>query len=248
MLYDNENRILQLINAERLCWKAGSFDVKPRKVCALAFRVEGSADMYCAGKHFFIDAGDVLYMPQGLGYQVDYTDTKMLAFHFVTQKDDPEPEVYSLRNRSQIHQLFLQAAELWAKKEPGYMNFCTALLHRVLGVLCAENMENEMPAHFRKAVSYIHGHFCETLSIGLICEEAHMSATAFRQYFQRYYGVTPTEYIRDLRLEHARNLIAGGMGIEQAAQESGIPDPKYFARLVRKKYDCTPRQLKIYGK
>ena len=109
-------------------------------------------------------------------------------------------------------------------------------------------MEEKMPAHFRKAISYIHSHFAETFTVATVCEAAGISATAFRQYFQSYFGMTPTEYIRNLRLERARNLIAGGMGIEQAAQSSGIVDPKYFARLVRKKYGCTPKQLKIYGK
>ena len=79
MIYSGGNRITKLINAEALCWKAGTFDVLPRKVCALAFRVEGTADMTCAEKHFYIGAGDVLYMPQGLGYQVDYSD-RCIAF------------------------------------------------------------------------------------------------------------------------------------------------------------------------
>ena len=105
MIYDGTNLITQLINAEQLCWQPGSFDVKPRKVCALAFRICGSADMRCAGSHYDIDAGDILYMPQGLGYQVDYTATEMIAFHFVTEKNDGQPEVYTLQNR-QSEQFF----------------------------------------------------------------------------------------------------------------------------------------------
>lgn len=248
MLYNGDNQITALVNAERLRWMPGSFDVKPRNACALAFRVKGSADMLCAGKRFFIDAGDVLYMPQGLGYQVDYSETEMFAFHFVTQKNDAEPEVYRLHNRSAIHQLMLQAADIWARKEPGYVNYCTGLLYQVLGQLCAQQMQDQMPAHFQKAVTYIHQHFTQPLEITGLCKAANISPTAFRQNFGHYYGVTPTEYIRKLRLEYARNLIAGGMGVEQAAQECGIPDPKYFARLVKQSYGCTPRQLKLHGK
>ena len=248
MLFNNDNAILYFVNAEELCWKSGYYDVKPRKMCALAFRLEGTADMICAGKRFFVDVGDVLYLPQGLGYQVNYTDTRMLVIHFVTEKNDPEPEVYRLQNRTQIHQLFLRATELWAQKDLGHVNYCMAITYQVLGILCTQSMEVAMPAHFRKAISYIHRHFSQQISTDEICMHAVISPTAFRQYFQQYYGMTPTEYIRTLRLEHARNLIAGGMGIRQAAEASGIPDPKYFARLVQKKYACTPRQLKDYGK
>ncbi len=248
MFFSGDNTVLKLINAEALNWQAGFFDVKPRKVCALAFRVEGSADMFCAGKRLFIDAGDILYMPQGLGYQVNYTDTRMFVFHFVTQKDDSEPEVYRLHNRSQLHPLFMRAAELWAQKEPGYVHYCTALLYQILGDLAAQNMADEMPANFRKAISYIHRYFNKPISADEICAHASISPTAFRQCFQQYYEQTPTEYIRTLRLEYARNLIAGGMGIREASEACGIPDPKYFARLVSKKYACTPRQLKDHGK
>ena len=248
MIYDGSNRILKLINAEQLCWQPGSFDVKPRNVCALAFRIQGSADMICAGRRYFVDAGDILYMPQGLGYQVDYTQTQMIAFHFVTEKDDPVPEVYSLQNRSRVHQLFMNAAELWKEKKPGYVNYCTALFYEVLGEICAENMHMQMPAHFKRAVDYIHQNFRESFSIQSLCKSTGISQTAFRQLFQTHYAVTPTEYIRNLRLEYARNLIAGGASVEQAAIECGIADPKYFARLIKQKYGCTPRQLHIYGK
>ena len=248
MLYDGQNRIIELINAERLSWMAGSFDVKPRKVCALAFRIQGSADMICAGKRYFIDSGDVLYMPQGLGYQVDYSDTQMIAFHFVTQCDDPAPEVYRLQNRSAVHQLMLQAADVWTKKEPGYLNYCMGFLYQVLGELCAQKIQTQLPAHFQKAVTLIHQHFREPLEIAGLCSEAGISPTAFRQYFRQYYRQTPTDYIRMLRLEYARNLIAGDTPVAQAASECGIPDPKYFARLVKQFYGCTPRQLKLHGK
>lgn len=248
MLYDGANRIIELVNAEKLCWLPGHFDVKPRKVSALAFRVQGTADMICAGKHFFIDAGDVLYMPQGLGYQVDYTQTQMLAFHFVTESNDLEPEIYRLQNRSLVHQLMLQAADIWARKEPGYQNYCMGLLYQVLGQLCSQTMQEQMPPHFQHAVSYIHQHFTQPMEIAQICKATNISPTAFRQHFGYYYGVTPTEYIRNLRLEYARNLIAGGMPVEQASQACGIADPKYFARLVKQAYGCTPRQLKLHGK
>lgn len=66
--------------------------------------------------------------------------------------------------------------------------------------------------------------------------------------FKKYYLKTPVEYITDLRLEYARNLISGNMPIEQAALGSGFSDPKYFARVVKKNFGCTPKDLKMFGK
>ena len=69
-----------------------------------------------------------------------------------------------------------------------------------------------------------------------------------RRLFKKYYDKTTIEYITSLRLEYARNLISNGMSIENAASESGFNDSKYFARVVKKQFGCSPREFKAYGK
>ena len=126
--------------------------------------------------------------------------------------------------------------------------YCTAIFYEILGEICAECMQMQIPEHFKNAVDYIHQNFRGKMDIASICRKTAISATAFRQYFRIYYGITPTEYIRNLRLEYARNLLSGGMSVEQAAEACGIGDSKYFARLVKEKYGCSPRNLKLHGK
>ena len=82
----------------------------------------------------------------------------------------------------------------------------------------------------------------------MICTEAGIGATQFRQLFKKYYQKTPMEYITSLRLEYARSLISNGVPVEKASFESGFNDSKYFARVVKKYFGCTPRELKTYGK
>jgi two-component system response regulator YesN len=103
---------------------------------------------------------------------------------------------------------------------------------------------NKLPEYFLRAVSCIQDHFTDhQLSIPGICKEAYL-----RTLFHQNYGKTPTEYITELRLEHARNLISCGASVEAAAGESGFSGPKYFARVVKKHFGCTPRNLRSYGK
>ena len=40
-------------------------------------------------------------------------------------------------------------------------------------------------------------------------------------------------------------IISCGTTIEQAAEKSGFNDSKYFARVVKKRFNCTPRELKL---
>lgn len=248
MILDGNNPIVKLENAEHHKWDAGIFDVAPRHYSALAFRLKGSADLHCNGKRFYVNVGDVLYMPQGLGYQVEYSLTDTYVIHFITSENDPLPEVYNLQNSQEVQLLFEQAAAIWKAKKPGYVNFCTGILYRILGMLSTYDVLEKYPIGFQHALHYIHENYRNQFTTEDICKYAGISPTAFRQNFRLYCYTTSTEYIRDLRLEYARRVIASGVSIERAAELCGIGDPKYFARLVNKKYGCSPRELKIYAK
>ena len=249
MLFEGNNPIVKIIGVEHMCWKGGVFDVSPRDYSALAFRISGNATIAIGGKEHYIHANDILYMPQSISYKAEYTDTEMLVIHFITSENDSDMEVYSFQNVEQIYKLFLNALGFWKKKEPRYYFYAHSQLYMVLGVILEKSTKTNQPVHFLNAISFINSNYRNsTLSIDRICAEAGISATVFRQLFKKYYQKTPTEYITSLRLEYARNLISGGMAIENAAYESGFNDPKYFARVVKKHFGCNPRELKNYGK
>ena len=59
--------------------------------------------------------------------------------------------------------------------------------------------------------------------------------------FTARHGVTPVAYRLRLRLERARELLAGGASVAAAAKAAGFADPAYFARRFRHAYATTPR-------
>ena len=242
------NPILEIQTIGRFSWQPRSLEVVARSYCALAFRLEGGGTLRCGGKTYTLSPGDVLYMPQGVSYAHDYTKTDLLLFHFITEGNDPEPEVYKLKNPEEVGRQFQKAVQLWESKAPGYMGKCFSILYRVLGLLAENEAQVSMPEHFVEAVRLLNREFDRSeLRIGEICGRAAISQTVFRELFRKHYGKTPVEYVTQLRLEYARGLIAEGASVETAALESGFADSKYFSRLVKRHYGCTPRQLKLYG-
>ncbi len=249
MLYNGNNPILRVVGVEQIGWSGGSFKVAPREYSALTFRIKGCATITGGGKEYNINTNEILYLPQNMGYTADYNQTEGITIHFVTQQSDREIEVYSLQNVEQVYKLFLQARSVWENKVPGFEVFVMAQLYTILGILLENDTKTHLPQHFLNAVSFINSNFKNSeLSIGAVCTNAGIGATVFRQLFSRYYGKTPIEYITDLRLETARNLISNGVSIENAAYDSGFNDSKYFARVVKKRFGCTPRDFKTYGK
>lgn len=248
MLYHGKNPILQIVSVEHMRWTGGTYRVAPRNYSALAFRIRGSALFESSSGVITVDTNDILYLPQDVGYTATYTDTEMIVFHFVTRRSDKRIEVYPVEDGGRVYKQFLRARSLWQDKEPGYAVYAMSQLYGILGTILETQTKTNLPAHFLQAVSYINENYRSGLTMKKICGFSGISATVFRQLFKEHYQKTPVAYITELRLEHARNRIAGGVPIEQAAAESGFADAKYFARVVKKHFGCTPRDLKNYGK
>lgn len=248
MLYDGKNPILRVIGVAHMNWKSGYYQVAPRPYSALAFRIRGTAEITSGGREYHVNTNDILYLPQNMEYTAGYTDTEMIVIHFVTAREDKEIELFSFENGETFYKAFLRAHTLWENKEAAFEVYVMAQLYGILGMVFEKEIKAVLPPHFLKAVSYLNSDFrSSSLSIGIICSYAGISETLFRQLFRAHYNKTPVEYITDLRLEYARNLIAGGVSVETAALESGFNDSKYFARVVKKRFGCTPRALREYS-
>ncbi|MBQ3074853.1 MAG: AraC family transcriptional regulator [Clostridia bacterium] len=248
-MISKDNAVLQIIGVEHLTWKEEVCEVAPRNFSVLAFRIRGSASIQSGEKTYKIKENDILYLPQGMSYKAHYTATDLFAIHFKTFLQDTEIQIRTPGDPAYFQQLFSKARELWKKREPGYETFAMAELYGVLGALEAETAKSNLPKHFLKAVAFTNTHFTEQqLTVEQICKEAGIAGTSFRQLFKKHYGQAPTKYITKLRLEYARKLLSGGATVEHAAEKSGFSDPKYFARVVKKNFGCTPKGLKGYGK
>jgi len=249
MLCNGENPILRIVGVDHLRWGEGVYEVPPREYAVLSFRIRGGATICGGGRTHYIQTNDILYLPQNMGYTAEYTDTEIIGIHFVTMHDDPDIKLYTFQSGEQLYKLFLQALAMWEEKRPGFAAYTTAQLYTILGALLENETKASLPAHFLKAVSVINANYKDPgISIDAVCAEAGIGGTTFRQLFKKHYQKTPTEYITELRLEYARNLISGGTPVEEAAYDSGFNDPKYFARVVKRCFGCTPRDFKTYGK
>ena len=233
------------ISVGRVISESGFFDIKPRKLCALAFRLSGDADFCVDGENISSHPGDVFYMPSDTGYTALYNDGEIVVFHFEIKGNPGKARNFASKSSEEIYRLFLRAELLWQEKSQGYRHFVSGIFYEVLGILCRDAGEAEQPVYFRNAVSDINKSFRDsTLCLSDICHNHGISETYFRRLFKQYYGKTPIEYITGLRLDYAKNLLYSAHTVEEAATMSGFSDAKYFSRVMKKHYGCTPSALK----
>lgn len=94
-------------------------------------------------------------------------------------------------------------------------------------------------------VKYIHQHFHIDISIDQLAESAHISVSALERRFKKFLAKTPKQFIREVRLEHARKkLVETNLPIAEVAYQSGFSDHSYFSRHFKLMFNELPSTLR----
>jgi len=92
---------------------------------------------------------------------------------------------------------------------------------------------------------YIQKHFKKKISLQKAASLIHISESAFCKYFKRVSGKTFSNYVNDVRLSFACQLIIEtDKPIALIAFESGFESITYFNRIFLKKKTITPREMR----
>ncbi len=75
-------------------------------------------------------------------------------------------------------------------------------------------------------------------------EALNLSRMQLHRKLKELLNVSAGDFIRNIRLEHARQLLEGdSMSIAEVAYRVGFNDPSYFSKVFKKHYDKAPREV-----
>ena len=95
----------------------------------------------------------------------------------------------------------------------------------------------------RDAMAYIHSHYMGKLSLEDVARAANLHPNYLCRLFKQETGETVSHYITAYRMERAAALIASGNTyVRDIAEQVGIDDPFYFARVFKKYHHVTPSE------
>ncbi len=95
------------------------------------------------------------------------------------------------------------------------------------------------------ALQWIRRHYRSQLRIEELAARCRLSSSGFHAVFKRVMKTSPVNYAILLRLQGARNLLAGTrLSIQEIARESGYEDAFFFSKLFRKYTGVSPREYR----
>jgi two-component system response regulator YesN len=94
-----------------------------------------------------------------------------------------------------------------------------------------------------KIRSFIKNNVFDQISLELLADHVGMSPTYLSKVFKDYMGQTFTDYVTDLKMEHAVQLILEKkLNIQEISTKLGYNSTHYFIKRFRERYGVTPKQ------
>lgn len=97
----------------------------------------------------------------------------------------------------------------------------------------------------RAGMLFIDAHFAEPLSLADIAQSAHVSPSECGRCFKDSLGITPYRYLMDVRLEHARALLAAGdQSVTEIALACGFGSASHLDNAFRASTGLSPSEFR----
>ncbi|MBU3028364.1 helix-turn-helix domain-containing protein [Zobellia galactanivorans] len=97
----------------------------------------------------------------------------------------------------------------------------------------------------RDISSFVHNYPERQLSIAELCRKSGLSPCKLQEGFKLMHGTTVTDYIREVRIKKAEELIKNtDLNISEVVYSIGFTSRSYFSKIFRNKYNCSPKQYK----
>jgi AraC family transcriptional regulator, activator of mtrCDE len=78
-------------------------------------------------------------------------------------------------------------------------------------------------------------------TLELLASVAHMSRSTFARHFEQCFARTPMDYVRDVRLRRAAQLLqAGGQSVDGIASKVGFASRSHFSHAFHQQFGCSP--------
>ena len=155
---------------------------------------------------------------------------------------------------SDFRWLFLQMIRELQTQQDNYETILQMNLRHLLLLLgrqsaTAQNVSGTMLGEIESAIRFFSANYHYSIEIKQYAESHLMSSYWFSQKFKKVTGCSPAQYLINLRMANAMNLLDNtDYTVAQVAMAVGYENTQYFHRLFRKHTGMTPNDYKQRNK
>lgn len=245
---------------DRHCQQGWRLEQKEdRPFYGLVYVLAGSAVHQTEAQTQTVGRQDILYLAKGSRYVTTANPGEPYRFIVLSfqvnadacMTDLPIRTITQPVNPLHFQDLFREAAERWQKKDVLYKLKCSGLVGEILYQLVQESIQAHLDldslARIRPAVAHMEQHFQAPVSMTELAGLARLSVSHFRRLFRQVYGMAPQEYLRNLRISRAKDLIRSeSYSVGEVAERSGFTNIYYFSRVFKQVTGLSPSEFRQF--
>ena len=249
----NDQPYYRCIFRDSFIWRRKDF--KKRNFDGIVFFSNGENEYRFQDKTIVAKKGDILFLPGNLPYR-GIAHTNMSSYYVInflcTSEDAFElldaPCVYTPRDFETMRVRFENILGVWKRQQIDVGLKVKSFLY---SILCETISEHRMTAPRQltdSILQYIVDHTGDPLlTVNDLCSRFSISASQLRRNIYKATGLTPNEYILQLRLNKAKyELACTKKTIKQIAFDCGFASQYYFSRCFSKSLTISPTDYRRY--
>lgn len=246
MFFETNDFSINSISAFSLKWgeKTESSDIRPYH--ALSFRVRGDAEFIHNKDIVKVKTGDIVFVPSYYHYTIASGEEEVFVIHFTTEeKMPPKIKKFTPEAVSYYEKRFTELYNVWSKKQVGFEHECKSIFYKIITHIERDyetNRLNRSNSQILQAIEHIHENFTDPqLTVSNLAKDCNMSETYFRKLFLKNCGTTPLDYINNLRLTYAIELLKSNYyTVNEVSEKCGFSTPYYFSAFIKKQTGKSP--------
>lgn len=208
------------------------------------------------GKRLVADNENILFIPRGTEYEM-YIEREGECTVIELTVENAESLYASTFYTGGDKEIFDSVKDLfhyWTLRGPAYRSKCLSELYGLLTQISSiQSFSNSLAGKYRlihRSVKFIEANYNrQDLYTPVLAEMSGMGETYYRSIFIAVFGVAPTRYIQQYRVNKAKELlIRSGASIEDIAITVGFANSSYFCKVFKSITGITPSEFAEKGR
>lgn len=104
----------------------------------------------------------------------------------------------------------------------------------------------ELYTQVRQSKAFMKQYHAGKIALNDLAAAAFMSRFHYVRVFQQVYGLTPINYLRDLRISKSKTLLRKGLSVTQVCLDVGYESLPTFSTVFKKSTGCTPSEYQKF--